>query len=184
VNRSERAWINHPALDWVVAILAIGGYAALVALGSDSLASLDQGARVVFYETAAAVSGALLGFSITAVAIVAALTPGARLQALLTSVGNRVVAVLMRCVVGIALATAIFTLLIVFDGDRTGSAARYLGVGAGALIILRVTRLTFIVGQLLQIAGRDRVAAPDNDEWEAQSVDPADYTIPKSPRSA
>jgi hypothetical protein len=152
---------------------------ALAAATSDPLSQLDQPGRILLYQTLAGVSGALLGFGITAAAIVFALSPGPRMLALRRSWGEQLNAQTMGSLGILALCTIGFAGAIAFDSAKEASGARYVVVALTVMAVLRVGRLLWVMVALLAVANRetaDAVERPPIETWTPPDIQPGDYS--------
>ena len=144
----------------LVPLLAVAGYALLdCLLGGDSLlASLDKGVRQALFISAAATTGALLGFAITGVTILMSVGRGPRMVWLTGEEMFRhgVQFVFHTAIVGLSISTLMFLVLIaVGSGDDFPLVWGLVAAAISALAIDRLWRLVTFLNKLMRIALRD-----------------------------
>lgn len=126
--------------------------------GASLLATVSDGARSALYASLAATSGALLGFTITAITVLLALGGGRRVDWLYADKRFEYVrTVFLGAIHALAVATIYFSILIVWDARD--DPITWLQVGAVAvatLVVLRTYRVVHLLGDLLAIAISDR----------------------------
>src|SRR5205823_3384765 len=117
---------------------------------------LDQSTLNGAYQTAIGVTAGLFGFALATVSILRTRDGGRRLQALRDSHGPAVTRNLMAGIRALGLATLALFLAFVLDqplGHRT--IARALAAAALSLAVVRLVRLLWLVGLVLDLSDRD-----------------------------
>jgi hypothetical protein len=126
--------------------------------GRSLLAHVSTGARSALYISISASCAALLGFAITATSILLVLGAGPRMTWLRDQPEfQKTRVVFMHAIYALALATAVFTALIVIDTGQVG--AWFLEAFAAGILALVITRLAWVLwllDQLLRISLADR----------------------------
>jgi hypothetical protein len=130
--------------------------------GRSLLAHVSTGARSAFYISISASCAALLGFAITATSILLVLGAGPRMTWLRDQPEfQKTRVVFMYTIYALALATGVFTALIVIDTGQVG--AWFLEAPAAGVLALVVTRLAWVLwllDRLLFISLADRRPRP------------------------
>jgi hypothetical protein len=151
-RRATLKWISRPAWDYLAAVAAMAlFYVVVVVVGLDPFDDVSGSTRAILYQTLAGVAAAVLGFAITAIAIVATLTPQERIAALMRRYGRGITGAMFSCARGFALAAGGFAAMIAFDTGADPSAARYVVIGLVVLLTIRLLRLLFILSRLMTI---------------------------------
>ena len=131
--------------------------------GRSLLAHVSTGPRSALYISISASCAALLGFAITATSILLVLGAGPRMTWLRDQPEfQKTRVVFMYAIYALALATVVFTALIVIDTGRVG--AWFLetpAAGVLAFVIIRLAWVLWLPDQLLHISLADRRHAPD-----------------------
>ena len=131
--------------------------------GRSLLAHVSTGARSALYISISASCAALLGFAITATSILLVLGAGPRMAWLRDQPEfQKTRVVFMYAIYALALATVVFTALIVIDTGRVG--AWFLeapAAGVLAFVIIRLAWVLWLLDKLLRISLADRPHAPD-----------------------
>jgi len=146
--------------QWVWAVLAGSTYfvVCLVEKGDSLLQLADKGTRSALYISLAASSGAMFGFAVTAVTILLTLGGGRRIDWLYSTrqfAYTRII--LFGSIRALALSTVVFTALIVVDTHKHGSyVLEAIAAGVVALVLLRLTSVVKLLGDLLEVALQDR----------------------------
>jgi hypothetical protein len=126
--------------------------------GRSLLAHVSTGARSALYISISASCAALLGFAITATSILLVLGSGPRMTWLRDRPEfQKTRVVFMYTIYALALATGVFTALIVIDTGQVG--AWFLEAPAASILALVVTRLAWVLwllDRLLFISLADR----------------------------
>jgi hypothetical protein len=126
--------------------------------GRSLLAHVSTDARSAFYISISASCAALLGFAITATSILLVLGAGPRMKWLRDqSEFQQTRVVFMHAIYALALATAVFTALIVIDTGQIG--AWFLeapAAGVLAFVIMRLGWMLWLLDKLLHISLVDR----------------------------
>lgn len=182
MDRLAKRWVDHPGSDFIVVVTIVGIAVLGARNGVDPLADLDQGSRHGLAQVLAGVGGALLGFGVTAVSILFAVTPGPRLARLMAHVGYRLNHVLVSSLAALAICTVGFVVAIPADTAQRASTVRFVVIGLFVLVILRVSRLLWIVAQVLHVfaaEAREAVSpSPIDRTWTPPSVTESDYEQP------
>jgi hypothetical protein len=144
----------------LVPLLAAGVYALLDCVhdGDSLLGSLDKGVRQALFISAAATTGALLGFAITGVTILMAVGRGPRMVWLTGEAVFRhgVQFVFHTAIVGLSVSTLTFlTLIAVGSNDGFPLGWGMVAAAASALAIDRLWRLVSFLNKLMPIALKD-----------------------------
>ncbi|HXD54856.1 MAG TPA: hypothetical protein VN618_08905 [Solirubrobacteraceae bacterium] len=126
--------------------------------GRSLLSHVSTGARSAFYISISASCAALLGFAITATSILLVLGSGPRMTWLRDQREfQKTRVVFMYAIYALALATAVFTALIVIDTGQVGAwSVEALGAGVLALVVTRLAWVLWLLDQLLRISLDDR----------------------------
>jgi hypothetical protein len=126
--------------------------------GHSLLAHISTGARSALYISISASCAALLGFVITATSILLALGAGPRMTWLREQPEfQKTRVVFMYAIYALALATVVFTALIVIDTGQVGAwFLEALGAGVLALVLTRLAWVLWLLDQLLRISLSDR----------------------------
>ena len=131
--------------------------------GRSLLAHVSTGARSALYISISASCAALLGFAITATSILLVLGAGPRMTWLRDQPEfQKTRVVFMYAIYALALATVVFTALIVVDTGQVGAwLLEALGAGVLALVITRLAWVLWLLDQLLRISLADRRQSSD-----------------------
>lgn len=126
--------------------------------GRSLLAHVSTGARSALYISISASCAALLGFTITATSILLVLGAGPRMMWLRDQPEfQKTRGVFMYAIYALALATGVFTALIVIDTGQVGAwFLEALGTGVLALVVTRLAWVLWLLDQLLRISLADR----------------------------
>lgn len=126
--------------------------------GRSLLAHVGAGARSALYVSIAASCAALLGFAITATSILLVLGAGSRMTWLRDQPEfQKTRIVFMHAIYALALATALFTALIVIDTGQPGAwFLEAFGAGVLAFVVTRLAWMLWLLDQLLRISLADR----------------------------
>lgn len=134
-----------------------------------------------WYQVLASVSGVLLGLAGVAVTVVFAVTPTARLENVYTSVGPRLVLLIMSSLAGIAVATAGFVALFLIPADNS-ELRNTLTAALILLLAMRFGRLWWLFGRVLaalMLRPADEDApAPVPPQWTRPDVGDDQYVVP------
>jgi MFS family permease len=149
---------DQPLVDVGVAVLAAGVYWWVeVRDGSDALARLDPGAYRSVVTTLGGMAAALLGLTITAMAIVLAITPGDRLRVLLRHHRATIVSSFIAAGRALALVTGLVVYLLLFRADgAVPEWVRAVFYVALLLAALGLVRLLYVLNYLLRIGTIDK----------------------------
>jgi hypothetical protein len=130
--------------------------------GRSLLAHVSTGARSALYISISASCAALLGFAITATSILLVLGAGPRMTWLRDQPEfQKTRVVFMYTIYALALATVVFTALIVIDTGQVGAwFLEALGAGVLALVLSRLAWVLWLLDQLLRISLSDRRQEP------------------------
>ncbi len=157
-QRARGFFTDNPLLDVAVTAGAVGVYwRAEVRFGGDPLAVLDVDPYRSAVQGLAAMGAALLGLTITAMAIVLAITPGDRLRVLLRHHRATIVTSFVGAGRALAALTGIATYLLLFQAD--GIVPEWLRLAAYATLLLSalgITRLIYVLNYLLRIGTIDK----------------------------
>lgn len=139
--------------------------------GRSLLAHVSGGSRSAFYISISASCAALLGFAITATSILLVLGAGPRVQWLRNQPEfQQTRVVFMHAIYALALATVIFTGLIVIDTGQSG--AWFLEAPAAGVIAFVITRLAWVLWLLDRLL---RVSLADgHEDSDAETILPFD----------
>ena len=144
----------------LVPALFAAAYAAadLIDDGNSLLATLRPGVRQALFVSAAATTGALLGFAITGVTILLTVGEGPRMSWLKSKAVFRrdVRFIFFSAIIGMALSTLAFLVLIaVATDDGFACAWGVVAAAAAALTVDRLWRLISFLSALMGVALRD-----------------------------
>jgi hypothetical protein len=147
--------------EWTGAAAVTGSFvvAEVVWSGPTLLPAVGDATRGDLYISLAASAAALLGFSITAGSILLSLGTGPRIDWLRDQAEfQQTRHIFMRAIRALAMATIVFTALILADAGRTGTLWLELpGVLLGVLVLIRLERVIWLLDQLLRISIQDRM---------------------------
>lgn len=169
-------WVDHPAVDFLVALVA----ALVVALVAPRLLSDQPETRAVFFQTIAGVGGILLSLGSIVITLLFTVTPNDRLRLVLDAVGSRLQSIAVRCLTAVLIATVALALLVLVKGDAT----RVLVATTAALLTLaslRFGRLWWMLGRVLAVLSRRDERALGAEPWQRPEVGPDDYSVPQRP---
>jgi hypothetical protein len=174
-NQGTRLKARPIGWHYLWAAVAAGAYfsASRIAGSSKLLCGVDGGTRSSLYISLATTTGALLGFAITGITILLTLGSGRRVDWLFASDDFAYVrTIFLGAIRSLALATILFSVLIVIDAQTHGHTwAEAIAVGFVVLVILRGYRVVKLLGDLLDIAIKDRKDAGSANPSFTQPVD-------------
>ncbi len=155
-----KKWLGRPYSDWVG--VALGGLVAWWIGGRDWLSfmtQLDVDARRGVYQTFAGIAAGLLGFFIATVAILlGVIADRPRMRAALgEGRGRRIHAFFFAGIRAVSLTMIVFALMLLLD--QRAVAAKWvepLLLGSTLLILLRTSRIVWILNKIVTIAVRDQ----------------------------
>lgn len=142
-------WIGVPLLDFVLAVVvAFLALAARQDLHWHPVHSLSLSEKEVWLQTLAGVTGALLGLTLTAIAVILSTGRGPRVRQLFASSGTKLTHVLTAGLAGLAISTAIYGLILPLPGSTS---LTVLTIGVGAFAMLRTARILWVFAYMLRI---------------------------------
>jgi hypothetical protein len=143
---------------YVVGGVATGAYLLTESLADDYLllGSLGASTRTALYVSLATTSGALFGFAITAITVILSVGSGRAIDFLRSlDEYSYVRKVLMGAITSLAIATIVFTAMIVLDPGKHGRLLlQALVVGILAWVICRVAGVVWLLNRLLRLTLR------------------------------
>lgn len=187
IRSPVKRWINHPAIDYAVVAAVTLGAGFGRAQGIHPLEHLDGSGRLDRLQTMAGVSGVLLGLGVTAVTIVFTVTPGPRLRRALAEVGFGFVALLLSCLMMLAVCTAFFALAGPFYVGGSVTGVSFLVLIATTLVLLRTSRLMALLFLVLRTFAAEAnehtssEAPPLVSGWTPPEISDDDYSMPTVP---
>lgn len=151
---------DHPAVDQIPAVAALGIYLGQHAAGAHLVRFPDWPTITTFHQTLLEAVAALFGIVFTAVAILRALGPGARLNHLRRRLSRQATQNLMSVVTALGIATLVCVVAMALD-TSTGrpTFARAITVWALALVVVRMVRLVWYFSLVLDLSDRDAETA-------------------------
>jgi hypothetical protein len=177
MTRLSDSWVDHPAWDYLIVALAVGGAAVI---NPTNLLLAEQHGD--WYQTLAGVNGALVGVAGVAVTLVFTVPPNDRLQLVLKKVGPNFGRLVMSCIGGLVLTTAGFAFMYLLEtaSHRARVAATTVLVAFALLRAARLWRL-FVSVILLLSTPSPAAEAPSESgtPWERPVVGPDDYAVPR-----
>jgi hypothetical protein len=151
---------HYVGLQHVLAVVLTGAYVAAdrITHGDSLFSSVAGSTRSAIYVSAAASSGALLGFTITMVTVLITLSGGERMTSLMKRPAfGYVRPVTMGAVHILAVATVVFSVLIVLDTSAQGRPVMaYVATYFAVMAIARVWAVIRLMGRLLKISLSDK----------------------------
>ena len=171
MRRLLNGWLDHPAYDYLLALLA-----SLTALVLD-LPSVEPSQRATFYQTVIGVEGALLTLGSISVTIVLTVTPNDRLRRVLVAVGPRLKSVLMSSLTAMAVAT-VGLLGLYLELAWRADVRRAFFLGLSAFSLLRFVRLWWLFGRIASVMTTNVPAEDGTAAWIKPVLEDDDYTIP------
>lgn len=143
-RRLADAWIEHPAIDYPLTLLAAG-----VLLLIDPRSLVAPADRIALYQTMAGVSGGLLALSSISVTVIFTVTPTDRLQLVLDLIGQNIRRLIFSCLTGLVATTGLPLVLFALDG-ASHLARVGLTTACAAFMALRFGRLWWLFNQTLK----------------------------------
>lgn len=177
-----RTWVNTPPADFVLALtVGILGFSVRMA-GLHPLAHFRAPDRLIWLQTAAGASVAVLGLAVTATTIFYAVTPGPRLQTAMSKVGPSLTQLLVSSLWAIAAASAVFVVLMPLYTRDSVTVVSLVVLVALVVLVLRTARLLWLFSRLLYAfaaEAREEAVSDLQGDWEAPEIGPDDYAIPQ-----
>lgn len=169
-SQSSSAGCPSPARELLGAVAVAGVFLFVDRVhlieGRSLLAHVDTGTRSALYISISASCAALLGFAITATSILLVLGAGRRMNWLREQPEfQQTRVVFMGAIYALALATAVYTALIVIDTGQSG--AWFLeapAAGVIAFVIVRLAWMLWLLDRLLRLTlddGKEDSDSPD-----------------------
>jgi hypothetical protein len=154
IARLRRVFINHPGVDYILAVLGASAYLVATAVTNDAVPGIDLARRATLLQTLSGISLGTLGVAATAAAIVGSLAPRPRVAALVSLVSERLGSIVLGALAVFGLISLSFAALIVVD-DRRPTWLWAVCVALVVLLAARAARLLWILAKLFVGAARE-----------------------------
>ena len=164
-------WVDQPSVDVVLATAA-----ALLAAGLGWTGGVTPDARATCFQTFAEISGILLTLGTLVITLLFTVAPNDRLALVLRVAGDRLRRLVLRCLGGLVVSTAVFGALFLIEpiGERL---AMSMFSAATALMVSRFGRLWWVLNRVLSVLLTAHTADPASPEWERPLVGATDYHV-------
>lgn len=171
-------WIRRLVAFVPAALLAVAYAAGVHLLDLDPLRHVPASAKGVGYQTLAGVSGALLGFGLTASTVFYAVAPQSRLALVIGRGGDVLRRFLTTTFVALAVSTIGFAVAIPIDRTDKAHWMRYVAVGLLGVTITATVQLVWFADRIFGLLSIQIAEQESTSEWMPPDVGES-YNVPR-----